>query len=112
MEQTAPQPEANSPGGAMEVVRVIEEAHEGAIVSLAYNKARREIYSAADGDKTIKASSLIEKASEHLRSHANIAHVGLGLENRPADQDAGGAQGHGDEPVLLSDSASAVLWLN
>ncbi|GAX81669.1 hypothetical protein CEUSTIGMA_g9097.t1 [Chlamydomonas eustigma] len=42
-------------GGAMEVVRVIEEAHEGPIVSLAYNKARREIYSAADGDKLIKA---------------------------------------------------------
>jgi hypothetical protein len=36
------------------VVRVINEAHEGAIVSLAYNKLRREIYSSADGDKVIK----------------------------------------------------------
>jgi hypothetical protein len=41
-------------GGAMEVVRVIDEAHEGPIVSLAYNKARREIYSVADGDRLIK----------------------------------------------------------
>ena len=41
-------------GGAMEIVKVIGEAHEGAIVALAYNKNRREIYSAADGDKVIK----------------------------------------------------------
>ena len=41
-------------GGAMEIVKVIGEAHEGAIVALAYNKIRREIYSAADGDKVIK----------------------------------------------------------
>lgn len=41
-------------GGAMEVVKVISEAHEAAIVSLAYNKTRKEIYSAADGDKVIK----------------------------------------------------------
>jgi len=38
----------------MEVVRVIDEAHESEIVSLAYNRIRREIYSAADGDKVIK----------------------------------------------------------
>ncbi|KAJ9524068.1 hypothetical protein QJQ45_022573 [Haematococcus lacustris] len=39
---------------AMEVTRVIEEAHEGEIVSLTYNRARKEIYSSADGDKVIK----------------------------------------------------------
>jgi hypothetical protein len=38
----------------MEVCRVIEEAHEGEIVSLTYNRARKEVYSAADGDKIIK----------------------------------------------------------
>ena len=38
----------------MEVVRVINEAHESDIVCLAYNKARKEIYSSADGDKVIK----------------------------------------------------------
>ena len=37
-----------------QVVKVITEAHEGEIVSLAYNKTRREIFSAADGDKVIK----------------------------------------------------------
>lgn len=41
----------------MVVTRVIEEAHEGEIVSIAYNSARREIYSAADGDKVIKVSN-------------------------------------------------------
>lgn len=41
---------------AMEVVRVIEEAHESEIVGLTYNRARKEIYSCADGDKTIKVS--------------------------------------------------------
>lgn len=39
---------------AMVVAKVVEEAHEGEIVSLAYNKTRKEIYSAADGDKVIK----------------------------------------------------------
>lgn len=39
---------------AMEVVKVIEEAHESEIVSLAYNRVRKEIYSCADGDKVIK----------------------------------------------------------
>lgn len=42
---------------AMEIAKVIDEAHEGEIVSLAYNKARREIYSSADGDKVIKVRS-------------------------------------------------------
>ncbi|GFH06087.1 WD_REPEATS_REGION domain-containing protein [Haematococcus lacustris] len=42
------------PPHAMEVTRVIEEAHEGEIVSLTYNRARKEIYSSADGDKVIK----------------------------------------------------------
>ncbi|KAF5833397.1 WD40-repeat-containing domain protein, partial [Dunaliella salina] len=37
-----------------EVVKVIEEAHESEIVSLAYNRVRKEIYSCADGDKVIK----------------------------------------------------------
>mmetsp|Transcript_33374 Transcript_33374/g.84557 ORF Transcript_33374/g.84557 Transcript_33374/m.84557 type:complete len:866 (-) Transcript_33374:212-2809(-) len=39
---------------AMEIVRVVEQAHESEIVSLAYNRARKEIYSCADGDRTIK----------------------------------------------------------
>ncbi|MEW5312499.1 MAG: hypothetical protein WDW38_004130 [Sanguina aurantia] len=39
---------------AMEVTRVIEEAHETEINSLAYNIARREIYSAAQNEKCIK----------------------------------------------------------
>eukprot|EP00201_Polytomella_parva_P021851 CAMPEP_0175043714 /NCGR_PEP_ID=MMETSP0052_2-20121109/3361_1 /TAXON_ID=51329 ORGANISM="Polytomella parva, Strain SAG 63-3" /NCGR_SAMPLE_ID=MMETSP0052_2 /ASSEMBLY_ACC=CAM_ASM_000194 /LENGTH=378 /DNA_ID=CAMNT_0016306845 /DNA_START=48 /DNA_END=1181 /DNA_ORIENTATION=- len=39
---------------AMEVVKVIDEAHEAPITSLAFNPTRREIYSAADGDKIIR----------------------------------------------------------
>ena len=39
----------------MEVKKVIEEAHESEIVSIAYNRARREIFTSADGDKVIKA---------------------------------------------------------
>ena len=38
----------------MEVFRVIEEAHESDIISIAYNKARREIFTSAEGDKVIK----------------------------------------------------------
>lgn len=38
----------------MVTTRVIEETHEGEVVSIAYNKQRREIYTAADGDKIIK----------------------------------------------------------
>lgn len=43
------------------MVKVISDAHEGPIVSLAYNKLRREIYSSADGDKTIKVGHGSEK---------------------------------------------------
>lgn len=39
---------------AMEIVKVIEEAHESSITAIAYNKVRKEIYSSADGDKVIK----------------------------------------------------------
>lgn len=46
----------------MEVIKVIEEAHESQITSLAYNKIRKEIYSSADGDKVIKVS--IQKGKE------------------------------------------------
>jgi hypothetical protein len=46
---------------AMVVSKVIEEAHEGEIVSLALNALRKEIYSAADGDKTIKVRYLREE---------------------------------------------------
>jgi hypothetical protein len=42
---------------AMEIVRVVEQAHESEIVSLAYNRARKEIYSCADGDRTIKVTT-------------------------------------------------------
>ena len=41
---------------AMEVVKVIEEAHESEITSITYNRTRREIFSAADGDKVIRVS--------------------------------------------------------
>lgn len=42
---------------AMEVVKVVEETHESEIVSITYNKARREIFTSADGDKVIKVTS-------------------------------------------------------
>ena len=39
---------------AMEVIQVIGGAHEDSIVSLAYNRVKREVYSVAEGDKAIK----------------------------------------------------------
>lgn len=53
---------------AMEIVTVIDEAHEGEIVSLAYCKARREIFSAADGDKVIKVSCSMSRTWLHAWS--------------------------------------------
>lgn len=43
----------------MVLSKVIEEAHEDEIVCLAYNQLRKEIYSAADGDKVIKVRMCI-----------------------------------------------------
>ena len=56
----------------MEVVKVISEAHEGAIVSLAYNKTRREIYSSADGDKIIKVDSVVAVAPGSPATHLAV----------------------------------------
>lgn len=39
---------------AMEIIRVIANAHEDSITSIAYNRVKREIYTAAEGDKAIK----------------------------------------------------------
>ena len=46
---------------------MIEEAHESEIVSLAYNRVRKEIYSCADGDKVIKVGfvALVMPALTH-----------------------------------------------
>lgn len=41
---------------AMEVVQVIANAHEDSITSIAYNRVKREVFSAAEGDKAIKVS--------------------------------------------------------
>ncbi|KAG2444756.1 hypothetical protein HXX76_001500 [Chlamydomonas incerta] len=39
---------------AMEVVKVVDEAHESPISSIAYNRVLKELYSSADGDKVIR----------------------------------------------------------
>lgn len=38
----------------MEIVRVVEEVHEGEVTCIAYNKFRKEVYTSADGEKLIK----------------------------------------------------------
>lgn len=53
---------------AMEIVKVIEEAHESTITSIAFNKIRKEIYSSADGDKVIKVSD-VKKTMLSGRAH-------------------------------------------
>jgi hypothetical protein len=39
---------------AMEIIKVVPEAHDSPISSIAYNKTLKELYSSADGDKVIK----------------------------------------------------------
>lgn len=44
---------------AMEVIKVVDEAHESPISSIAYNRVLKELYSSADGDKVIRASTAV-----------------------------------------------------
>ncbi len=101
-------------GGAMEVVKVIEEAHEGTIVSLAFNKSRREIFSAADGDKVIKVGGVCawtwSQWACSMPTPSGPAGVGLPL--RAAHPPAAGPQGHGDQRALLGDGAPPLLRLH
>ncbi|EFJ43514.1 hypothetical protein VOLCADRAFT_119046 [Volvox carteri f. nagariensis] len=39
---------------AMEIIKVVEEAHESPVSSIAYNRVLKELYSSADGDKVIR----------------------------------------------------------
>eukprot|EP00798_Chlamydomonas_sp_ICE-L_P013183 gene13183-30648_t len=64
----------------MEVVRVVEEAHDSEIISIAYNKARREIYTSAEGDKVIKAWDM--RSGQLIRSQQG--HKGMGFPLWPA----------------------------
>ena len=97
-------------GGAMEITKIIGEAHEGAIVALAYNRIRREIYSAADGDKVIKVR---QQAQVSLMSQILIiSHAGLGLPVWTAPPFPAGSQGHGHQLALLLLCAYALLRVN
>ncbi len=98
----------------MEIVKVIEEAHEGEIVSLAYNKARKEIFSSAEGEKVIKASSSnLVHACMHDNNHSCLKlFLGLGLEDRPACPCSAGSQGDGDKPVFFIKRPASVLWVH
>lgn len=42
---------------AMHIIQTICNAHEDSITSIAYNRLKREVFTAADGDKAIKAST-------------------------------------------------------
>jgi hypothetical protein len=81
--------------GAMEVVKVIEEAHESTITSIAFNKVRKEIFSAADGDKVIKVSTRDEACSPVVDMCHDFIDLwsgsGLGLQNRAAVAHATGS---------------------
>jgi len=57
----------------MEIVKVVEEVHEGDVTCIAYNKYRKEIYTSADGDKNIKVWDL--RSGQLLRTQTG--HKGM-----------------------------------
>ncbi|KAF6254405.1 WD40-repeat-containing domain protein [Scenedesmus sp. NREL 46B-D3] len=58
---------------AMEIIQVINGAHEDDIAAIAFNRAKREVYTAAEGDRAIKVWDL--KTGQRLRSQA--VHKGM-----------------------------------
>ncbi|WIA17403.1 hypothetical protein OEZ85_014259 [Tetradesmus obliquus] len=58
---------------AMEIIQVINAAHEDSLAAIAFNRIKREVYTAAEGDRAIKVWDL--KTGQRLRSQA--VHKGM-----------------------------------
>ncbi len=53
---------------AMEIIQTLPNVHEDAVACIAYNRIKREVYTAAEGDRAIKVRQCLAAEQQQLHS--------------------------------------------